>query len=77
MADLADALDRPLTPAEFWNAVYQQKYTGPLTIHFAGGVPSVVEIPPARPLEPIKIRLVTRNGRRPGLDKPGTSGHAD
>lgn len=77
MPDLADTLTRPLTPAQFWEAVYQQKYTGPLVIHFAGGVPTVVEIPPARPRDPIKVRLVMDAGSQPGLDKRGHSGHAD
>lgn len=78
MPDLADALARPLTPAQFWEAVYQQKYTGALTVHFADGIPRMVEIPPARPVDPVKVRLVVaRRVSEPGLDKREESRHAD
>jgi hypothetical protein len=40
--------------------VYAQRFTGPVTIHFAQGVPNVVEIP----CQPTKIVLDRRKVRR-------------
>jgi hypothetical protein len=55
---------RPTFP-EVLEGFYRDKHTGPVTVHFAQGVPNVVEIPE----EPMRIRLDKREPLRASLTR--------
>lgn len=54
-AVLDHCLSTPVTYADVLMALYDARYSGPITFHFHHGVPIVVDAPPADP--PLKIRL--------------------
>ena len=58
-------MNEPLRPsfATVLDDLWRQRHTGPITIHFAQGVPNVVEIPEA----PMRIALDNREPVRADL----------